>query len=151
MAGKRGRCPACKEAQPIPTPEPEPEPEPAPPPVASGFVAARTGFVPTAYPSPTPPSTATKLDARCHCGQIMRIDPDEARAHSCPGCNAPVVHGSYRIYETTIQYVHLIDARMPFGSMCWLVFKWTFASIPTILVLGALWLVALAFITAANK
>jgi hypothetical protein len=48
--------------------------------------------------------------------------------------------------DPTVQRVIVIDVSVPFGSMCWLVFKWTMATIPTAILLGGIgfviWIVA---------
>jgi predicted Zn-ribbon and HTH transcriptional regulator len=124
MAGKTGRCPACQTANVIPTPD-------GPPPIS-------------ALNRPVVPSKAPLKNARCRCGFLFATDPGGVidQAFRCPRCNATVgAPGSYLLYPDSIQRVHLVDAEMPFGSMCWLIFKWTFAGIPTAIVLFILFLI----------
>jgi hypothetical protein len=101
-------------------------------------------------PAPIPPATVTMVRARCRCGRMFNFDPDGGDRR-CTSCNAIIgPPGSYRIYAPTVQFVHLVDAEMPFGSMCWLIFKWTCATIPTVFVFGMIYSFILAMASGAK-
>lgn len=109
------------------------------------------------------------IDFPCQgCGKKLSVPPDMAgkkgRCKSCDHLNAipePVASGPMPGRRTSpspvaapaiarpaddpvlspVQRVHLVDADMPFGSMCLFILKWTFAAFPTLIVLSLiLWL-----------
>jgi hypothetical protein len=70
---------------------------------------------------------------------IVSPDPKDAPAAPTPAATTPA---------PDVQRVVVVGANIPFGSMCWLVFRWTMATIPTVVVLGGigflLWLLVRA-------
>jgi hypothetical protein len=79
-----------------------------------------------------------KLLVRCRCGALLELETtDDRPTVFCISCQSDVGEpGSFVPYSDFVQRVHLIDASMPFGSMCWLVFKWSCAAIPTAMIFG---------------
>jgi hypothetical protein len=97
------------------------------------------------------------------CGEALSVPPSMAgRKGRCPKCNASVpvpgekvavdvvpspivsaaaVPSAAALYEPTIQRVSIIDIKMPYKSMVWFIFKWTFAAGPTAIVLWLIYMV----------
>lgn len=160
-AGKEGRCGACGAVNLVPIPALESVIEDLDA-VASGGANATGRSAHAPYPTPIPPvpvdgppdhvpitppdvqlpslaSMPSGLEVRCHCGKKSRFRIEDAGQHGqCPQCNA-VLELPKWVYLPGVQRVNLVDAELPFGSMCWLVFKWTLATIPTVVALAILY------------
>lgn len=113
MAGKKGKCPACAAVMEVPEPEL----------VAAGPILSR---IRVSAPAP--------LAARPAPGPILAPYPTAPRAAD----DAPGPPPAFP--APAIMKVHVVNVEIPFDSMCWLVFKWTFAALPTAVLLGLLWL-----------
>jgi hypothetical protein len=50
--------------------------------------------------------------------------------------------------DPSVQKVNLVDAGMPFESMCWFIFKWSLAAIPTVLAFSFVSWIFWAIVTA---
>lgn len=108
-------------------------------------IATPPAAIPASYPKGDTAATPTRIDVRCRCGQAHIINPD-APPKECFYCGRVMGPTRYFVYPETIQRVHLVEADMPFGSMCWFMFKWTFAAIPTMILLGFVYWVVLTII-----
>ena len=143
--------------EPAPTPwiEPEPEPEPEPAPVEEPepepAPIADDPFMAIDLPSSQPEPAALVLEVRCNCGKMCRFDPKDAGMMGrCPSCQMMVSVPRWP-YLPGVQRVDVIDADIPFWSMCWLVLKWSLATIPTAILYAILYALWRVFADAARR